>query len=267
MELRTAIDAFLRQPFPLWEEKLTILLVRERAGIPDRYTLPVANRWPLLRPSGNGNSWLDAPVMQPIAPFYGEHGLSPLGVDALTAVDAQNKLIAALELLGQADEPLKTVARLVNSIQVLSSDDEEIDVSFSHPELFSTIFVSVCKDRTPVSSIRVAESILHESMHLKLTLIEHFVPFVKPDTGNRYFSPWREEPRPARGVLHGLFVFRAIFDFFGTLNGQTSTSVKGHLDFRREQIIHEFSQLHQFDRCPDLMPDGAILIKNLLPLS
>jgi HEXXH motif-containing protein len=113
----------------------------------------------------------------------------------------------------------------------------------------------------------VAESILHESMHLKLSLIEQIVPLVKPDTGNRYYSPWRDEPRPAHGVMHGLFVFRAVFDFFRSLNGQTRASIKDHLDFRQEQIIEEFRQLDQFDRCPDLTSDGAILIKNLLPLS
>ncbi len=205
--------------------------------------------------------------MNPIVPFYEEHGLSPLNAPELIAADGQSKIIGALELLGQVNGLLKSVSQLVNSIQVLKSGDEEIDVSYSHPELFSTIFVSVCKDLTPLSAVRAAESILHESIHLKLTLIEHLVPLVKPDTGNRYFSPWREEARPARGVMHGLFVFRAVLDFFRTLNGQTRASIKDHLDFRQEQIIEEFEQLDQFDRCPDLTPDGATLIKNLLPLS
>jgi HEXXH motif-containing protein len=265
MELRTAIDQFLRQPIPLWEGELTALLVHQRERTRDRYALPVAERWRLQIPGGDRIIWLEAPVIQPIAPFYEEHGLSPLG--NVIAADGQSKLNGALKLLGQVNGLLRTVSQLVNSIQVLKSDDKEIDVSYSHPEILSTIFVSVCSDLAPLSHIRVAESILHESMHLKLTLIEQIVPLVNPDTRNRYYSPWRDEGRPARGVMHGLFVFRAIFDFFRTLNGQTRAPIKDHLDFRQEQIIDEFRQLDQFACCPDLTPDGAILIKNLLPLN
>jgi len=267
MVLRTAINQFLRRPVPLWEPELTTLLVRERERIPDRYELPVAGRWPLGMPGGDRIIWLEAPVMNPISSFYGEHGLSPLGATDLIAADCQSKLTGALELLGQVNGTLRAVSQLLNSIQVLKSDDEEIDVSYSHPEILSAIFVSVCRDLTPLSHIRVAESILHESMHLKLTLIEQTVPLVKPDTGNRYYSPWRDEPRLARGVMHGLFVFRAIFDFFRAFAGPARASIKDHLDFRQEQIIDEFRQLDQFDRCPDLTQEGAILIKSLLPLS
>jgi HEXXH motif-containing protein len=168
-------------------------------------------------------------------------------------------------MLGRVRPVLDDVLTLVRSIQVLQSEDDEIDVSYSHPGIAFSIFVSLCKDISPLSDLRVAESILHEAMHLKLTLIEKIVPLVKVDTGNRYYSPWREELRPARGVLHGMFVFRTILDFFRGLGVPEGEGIAGYLTFRKEQIIHELRQLRGFYTCPDFTPDGAILTENLLP--
>jgi HEXXH motif-containing protein len=263
MLLREAIHRFIRRPFPLWENELTALLVQQTGLLQNEYALPIAESWPLAHSS----TYLEAPGIDPLANFYLEHGLAPCNTTELSAISALSKLESALRLIGSVKSALACVRQHVRSIQIVKSDDDEVDISYSHPGIAFAIFVSLCRDESTLSDIRVAESILHETMHLKLTLIENSVPLVKPDTGNLYHSPWREEKRPARGVLHGLFVFSAILDFYRVLGNPYASGITDHLQDRKEQITWEVEQLKHFYLCPDLTPDGAILTRNLLPSS
>lgn len=62
----------------------------------------------------------------------------------------------------------------------------------------------------------IAESIVHEFHHNRLFAIESAVPLVE-DAGTEaphYYSPFRPDPRPIRGLLHGLYVFAAVWRFW-----------------------------------------------------
>jgi HEXXH motif-containing protein len=62
----------------------------------------------------------------------------------------------------------------------------------------------------------IAESMVHEFHHNRLFAIESLVPLVE-DTGAEtalYYSPFRPDPRPIRGLLHGLYVFAAVWRFW-----------------------------------------------------
>jgi HEXXH motif-containing protein len=153
-------------------------------------------------------------------------------------------------------------------MEVVGAEDADIDVSYSHPDLSATIFFSVCRDNSAVSRLRVAESILHETMHLKLSLIERMIPVVISGAGGRFFSPWREELRPAQGIVHGIFVFRTLLEFFREAEGRVKDrEAVGHARDRQLKINEELSSLTGFERCPDLTPAGASLIASLLPSS
>ena len=64
--------------------------------------------------------------------------------------------------------------------------------------------------------LRLAESLIHEAMHLQLTFIESVVPLVNATEGTA-FSPWKGEDRPVQGVFHALYVFAVIREAFSTL--------------------------------------------------
>ncbi len=212
--------------------------------------------------------YLEAPSFEYLLKFYDEHGLYPCSEDDLESNAAITKLKSAFAIIDLVKPAHFCITKLVRSIQVLKQEDEEVDVSYSHPKIPFSIFVSVCQDNSMLSNLRVAESILHEAMHLKLTLIENVMPLVKPNTGNLYFSPWREEKRPAQGVLHGAFVFCAILHFCKLiLSNLKSLNEINYVLFRIQQISDEIKQLKDFHLCDDLTTDGAILIKNLLPLN
>ena len=58
----------------------------------------------------------------------------------------------------------------------------------------------------------LAECILHESLHQLLFRIEETTPLFdsQSDAAERYYSPWRTDPRSLRMVLHGAFVFSGV---------------------------------------------------------
>lgn len=209
---------------------------------------------------------IEKPDFERLHHFYEEHGLDPLTTDELETNHVRDKLRGALTLLDLVEPIYNSIRKLVKTIQVLRQDDAEIDTSYSHPAIPFSIFVSVCEDDSLLSSLRVAESILHESMHLQLTLIERVIDLIRPDVENYYFSPWREENRPARGVLHGIFVFRAVHDFYVAFakGWNYPDEVKEYLIHRIKAIEDELDSLHYFEDIPDLTLKGKLLCVKLL---
>ena len=122
----------------------------------------------------------------------------------------------AIDVLARVPTLQGTVSTLIRTCHVLKPENDSYDVSHSDPRTPFSAFVSVPRKRGPTDALRVAESLVHEAMHLQLTLIERLLPLVK-ESDLTYFSPWKGTQRSPRGVLHALYVFRAIHNFFGRL--------------------------------------------------
>lgn len=274
------IRQFLKLPIPVWETVLTDLLVERKykaltetcGGSRQGYTTisafsgkpadPTAKKW--LIGVENSSVYIEHPS-EMLKSFYDDHGLKPLSTKRLLQEKAPSKLTNAFEVLGLVPYCASGATALVNCIQVIESDQPDYDTSYSHPDIPFTIFVSVCETQSMIANMRVAENILHEAMHLKLTLIEEILPMVQPSCKDTFYSPWREEHRPLRGVLHGLFVFRAIIDFYRA--AMPSLAVPENSDFaawRIESIDAELRQIKDFGSSA-LTKDGAILTASLLP--
>ncbi len=171
----------------------------------------------------------------------------------------------ALEILGAVPTLLPTVCSLVRSLHLLNPDDDEVDISFSQPWLPFSAFVSVPGPGSVNGALRVAEALLHEAMHLQLTLVEAVVPLVVP-SGKTYFSPWRNEYRTAQGVVHALYVFKVIDAFLAGTSFKEPSLTKSHrfAKERRMTIANQMQEIHDFRGCSDLTPDGAALVDRLL---
>lgn len=58
------------------------------------------------------------------------------------------------------------------------------------------------------SAAVLAEGLTHEAAHLWLMLAEEVEPLCEGAwDGNAWNSPWRDDPRPLGGIVHGVFVF------------------------------------------------------------
>jgi len=282
MELATQIHKFIENPFPLWETNLTQLLIQhkwselQKQGLNCPVDYSTSRVWlknPVIEQSkrmavADNNMFLEMPAFNLLQSFYDEHGLEPLTEKEIQTNAVLQKLQGAMSILRYLKSACDCITFLVHSIQVLQQPDAEIDVSYSHPEIPFSIFLLVCEDDSTISNLRVAESILHEAMHLKLTLIENIVPLVQPNTTSLHYSPWRDEERPVRGVLHGLFVFRAIYEFYSELDKSDKLgNVGNYINLRKEQLENEIFSLKGFPQSLGFTVYGAILAKNLLPWS
>lgn len=199
-----------------------------------------------------------------IAEMYGDSGALPytgLELQSLATIDCVSE---ALGILASVPSVYETVSCLVASLHLLKPESDEIDVSFSLPEIPFSIFVSVPQSRIENDSLRVAEAILHEAMHLQLTLIEQLVPLVE-ETDERYFSPWKNQYRHPRGVLHALYVFTVVKQLLESLleNEQWACSFK-YIEERLTTVVSQRWEISDFDKCLALTSFAQKLARKLL---
>jgi HEXXH motif-containing protein len=173
----------------------------------------------------------------------------------------------AIELIKRVPSLHFTVYALARSFHLIKLDDDDYDVSFSEPHIPFSIFISVPREQGSITSVRVAEAIVHEAMHLQLTLIERFLPLVWSGT-REYYSPWRREFRNVQGMLHGLFVFCVVHRFLGALRSfcLARPEVIRHIDERRAQIHKQGCRVRIFQNSADLTEGGSLVARTLIAI-
>lgn len=158
----------------------------------------------------------------------------------------------AINTLSEIPSLQTSIKYLVLSVHILAISDDAYDVSHSDPKLPFSIFLSVPNTDTPRSTLRVLEALVHEAMHLQLSLLDMFEPLLLSNQ-KLVYSPWMDELRPLLGVLHGMYVFSNVLRAFELLSErnnsdrQTSVymdnrvkSIKNDLLVAREQFDAEY---------------------------
>ena len=151
----------------------------------------------------------------------------------------------------------QSIRYLLCSVHIISSPSSETDVSFSLPELPNTIFISLPKYDEENAVARLIESIVHEVLHLQLSLVESCCPIVRSEMATKYmYSPWRNSLRPEGGVVHGLFVFTNLEKLWlkakSSRSERLSLFAEQRVDEIRKQICHlnsrDFQTLTHFGK-------------------
>ncbi|WP_233223292.1 HEXXH motif domain-containing protein [Amycolatopsis sp. CA-128772] len=60
----------------------------------------------------------------------------------------------------------------------------------------------------------LAAALVHEFQHIRLGGIQHLVRLSEDDKRQRIYAPWRDDPRPIAGVIHGIFAFFGVTLFW-----------------------------------------------------
>ena len=186
-------------------------------------------------------------------------GLNLYDFDELAGGTCHQTLSEALTLVARVPSLGRSIQMLVKSVHLLRPDEPTIDTSFSEPRLPFSIFVSVPPGRIEDDASRVAEAIVHEAMHLQLSLMERQVPLIGK-SGIATFSPWRDEVRDASGLLHALYVFRVIFDWLGLMRAHLPL----YASRRRREIERQVREVDWPFLQPALTPTGTALVGRLL---
>lgn len=150
-------------------------------------------------------------------------------------------LRGAMELIEQTPSLHQSVIQLARCIHILQSSSEENDVSFSDPKLPFSIFVSAPHSDSSSASHRLAEAIVHESMHLQLSLLEKHAPLATTEMAT-FYSPWKRSDRLASGVLHALYVFAVIDDWLR----QFPNCGDKYVSKRRQEIVAQVAEIDAF---------------------
>lgn len=174
-----------------------------------------------------------------------------------SAIEGRADTIAAAERWIDLVPSLSSAVRGSVGQVFLLQAREEYDVSHSEPCWPSWIFISVPRALGPVPSLRLAENVVHEAMHLRLTELEARTPLVA-DNATRLHSPWKREPRQLQGILHGLYVFACISAFFRQLlDDQRLTAESYRYMQRRLDCIEKETAAVPLDQLAEGLTDAG----------
>jgi HEXXH motif-containing protein len=89
--------------------------------------------------------------------------------------------------------------------------NDESMFSGTSSAIFGACFLSATEQ-----PLFAGEMLVHEFCHNKLRLLQEAVSLISDKYLNRsiFYSPWRDEPRPIDGLMHGLYVFSSIAGFW-----------------------------------------------------
>ena len=195
---------------------------------------------------------------------FRKRGLELASEEDMSETRFQGVLSNALDLIRSVPPLLGTVAGLCRSLHVLVATDMDFDSSYSDPSLPFSIFVS-CPPPTALNRVeRMAENIVHEALHLQLSLVETAEPLALKDQVEKHlFSPWKNEPRTVHGILHGVYVFGNLRHFWNCAASSTQQNL-AFAERRIKEIDRELATVAQLSTNPALTATGQQLAKSLL---
>lgn len=199
---------------------------------------------------------------------YENLGLTFVPGDEIANTTTLDCIGDAMSVLAHVRSLRNTIIQLVKVVHIVRSDGPDYDVSHSDPQVPFSIFLSIPKQRSAIDSLRVAESIVHESMHLQLTIVEQLVNLAH-EPSQKIFSPWKAEYRSIGGIIHGLYVFQVINNFYNELlalpfyRGTSSY----YMQKRIERINEEIHALNISNTQSSLSKHGKLLLSRLLASS
>ncbi|MEV6346907.1 HEXXH motif-containing putative peptide modification protein [Actinoplanes sp. NPDC051851] len=103
-----------------------------------------------------------------------------------------------------------TLAEVLRVIVPVQPDPSAEGISATSAEAFGAVAIS-----TPADGRSLAVGLLHETQHSVLNAVHSLFELTHP-TATRGYSPWREDPRPPLGVLHGVYAYLAVTRFWRT---------------------------------------------------
>jgi uncharacterized protein len=133
------------------------------------------------------------------------------------------------------------------------------DVSFSDITLPGTLFIGVWSSTGLHSPYVIAASLIHEHLHQKLYLLQsRFEMFLPQST--LIYSPWPKTMRPPQGVLHAVYVFSHVAQFWQKMleTPAVEEMASEHLKLaipRLEQCINDIRSQVKFTEIGHLLFD------------
>lgn len=103
-------------------------------------------------------------------------------------------------------------------------------VSATSRETFGCVGLSSAAD-----PLELAATLAHEVQHAKLYQIGEVEPLTLPGDGDRYYAPWRDDPRPLAGLLQGAYAYLGVAGFWRAQRQVQADEqeLRAHVEFAR----------------------------------
>lgn len=185
------------------------------ALVPDDGSAEPVPRWrgiPRIRAMAEGHAW---DVLLETADPHLDRFNFPISAElSATGLAAWRECVRSAwrVLVRHHDWISGQVAEGVSVIVPLVQDGDADPVSETTAAAFGAIAMS-----WPADPVSLAETLVHEFAHLKLSALQDIVPLteVGGDKEGTY-APWREDPRPGDGLLQGVYAHLGIVRFWDT---------------------------------------------------
>jgi hypothetical protein len=152
-----------------------------------------------------------------------------------------------------AAEPIATG---VSVIVPLTPQSETDLISATSPAAFGAVATS-----WPPDPVTMAETLVHEFQHVKLCGVLDMVPLAESGT-DKVYAPWRQDPRPAGGLLQGVYAHLGIVRFWQSqrqTEAAPDDTLRAHVQFARWRSAAE-GAVDTLLRTGCLTPDGVRFI-------
>lgn len=185
-------------------------------------------------------------------PDYMSNIWSDIGINLDQTYDLKSSMLQikdAFEYITKYDNDYMSfyTKSLIKSIHLLKTDNDYNDISFSDPNLPYTIFINLPDINLNNWLERTVENLIHETMHLLLSLLEKKYDFYL-STNKKIYSPWKHEPRNNKGILHAVYVFSHLKKFWEKVysSEKTSFSKKRIEEIQKQLSLLKIEELTDF---------------------
>ncbi|MFF1355008.1 aKG-HExxH-type peptide beta-hydroxylase [Streptomyces sp. NPDC058297] len=177
----------------------------------------------------------------------------------------QRHLHDAAQLLGaRHPDAARAVPLVLNSLVPLPGMPRFRSSSASYAEAFGSVLVSLPRD-----AVDFAVTLVHESRHSVLNGLSHQIQLVDraaggPRADTLLYAPWRTDPRPPWGLLHGTYAFTGVADFWRSerhaLTGPKAALAHFEFAVWRDAVA---IALRTLDAQPGLTPWGRAFVDGM----
>ncbi|MDT0321699.1 HEXXH motif domain-containing protein [Streptomyces millisiae] len=132
-------------------------------------------------------------------------------------------------------------------------------VSATTGDAFGSMVVS-----RPATGLALAEAMVHEFQHSKLSALLHLFPLLDDDRAEIHYAPWRPDPRHLTGLLHGAYAFVGVAGFWRDRMAEPSVADRDVAAFQFALLRVQTGRVVRTLRASDrLTPTGRRLVDGL----
>ncbi|MEU1570607.1 HEXXH motif domain-containing protein [Streptomyces collinus] len=179
-----------------------------------------------------------------------------------TAEELAALLRTGCDLLVKSDAVwIPTVAALLRSVQPMRAHEAFRVRSASSDHAMGGFALS-----WPDSELACAAAVAHELQHSKLSALAHLFPLLEESAGPQqlFYAPWRDDPRPLRGMLQGIYAFTGVTRFWWGRtrlpHGEYEQLAWFEFALWRDQLAHVLPTVRE---APELTETGRRLLEGL----